>query len=249
MNRAVTTTATKPIAGNPAGANNANSGVVRAVQAPATKPINANDSAARGTVSSFGAWVSGLTYFVSVIANKIGFAGGGIMPNAEGNILPNAQGNVIPMARGGNKQPTTFGKHRLTPMGTRASIVGANTWRVVGDRATGDEAYIPLTNSPRSKAILSTAADRMGYQILPTDVASAIGAAADMRNRVMTATAASAAAPTIKRQGRRLPAASRDALGAQRAALRRGHGRAFPGRGDGDPHPVRPARRGVLRGC
>lgn len=57
------------------------------------------------------------------------------------------------MARGGIPD--------LTPMGSSASMVPANTWRVVGDRGDVAEAFIPLDGSPRSLAILAEAARRM----------------------------------------------------------------------------------------
>jgi phage-related minor tail protein len=69
-----------------------------------------------------------------------------------------AQGGVLEyFARGG------FHSGRgLTPMAPIAQMVPANTWRVVGDRADVAEAYIPLDNSPRSRAILAEVMRRMG---------------------------------------------------------------------------------------
>lgn len=49
----------------------------------------------------------------------------------------------------------------LTPMGSTASVVPANTWRVVGDRGDVAEAFIPLDGSPRSLAILAETIRRM----------------------------------------------------------------------------------------
>lgn len=49
----------------------------------------------------------------------------------------------------------------LTPMNSIASIVPANTWRVVGDRPDVPEAFIPLDGSPRSLAILAETLRRM----------------------------------------------------------------------------------------
>jgi hypothetical protein len=50
--------------------------------------------------------------------------------------------------------------------GGHASIVGPNTWRVIGDRAVNDEAYIPINRSSRSVGILQETADRMGFALL-----------------------------------------------------------------------------------
>jgi TP901 family phage tail tape measure protein len=56
---------------------------------------------------------------------------------------------------------------RLNPMkGGVASIVPPNTWRVVGDRLTDDEAYIPINQSSRSLQILRQTADQMGFALL-----------------------------------------------------------------------------------
>lgn len=79
--------------------------------------------------------------------------------NAMGGIVPNAAGNVLAFRNGG---------HHLRKMpANRAEIVAPNTWRVVGDRAVGDEAYIPITGSARSRAILNTTARRMGFDLVP----------------------------------------------------------------------------------
>ncbi|MBN8881709.1 MAG: tape measure protein [Salana multivorans] len=57
----------------------------------------------------------------------------------------------------------------LTPMSSVAQIVGANTWRVIGDRPRGDEAYIPIENTARSHAIFDETARRLGRLVLPMD--------------------------------------------------------------------------------
>ncbi|MCA1191612.1 transglycosylase SLT domain-containing protein [Saccharopolyspora sp. 6V] len=82
--------------------------------------------------------------------------------------LGNATGNIVaPMASGGT----------LTPMGATAQIVPPNTWRVIGDRMVGDEAFIPLDRSPRSQAILAEAAERMGYTVMPLADGGVLGMA------------------------------------------------------------------------
>jgi hypothetical protein len=47
-----------------------------------------------------------------------------------------------------------------------AQVVGPNTWRVIGDRVTDDEAYIPINDDRRSQDILSITAARMGYGLV-----------------------------------------------------------------------------------
>lgn len=50
----------------------------------------------------------------------------------------------------------------LNPMSADvAQMVPANTWRVIGDRAKGDEAFIPIDGSARSRAILAETTRRM----------------------------------------------------------------------------------------
>jgi hypothetical protein len=50
--------------------------------------------------------------------------------------------------------------------GNIARIVPPNTWRVIGDRARDDEAYIPINRSRRSLAILNETARRMNFELL-----------------------------------------------------------------------------------
>ena len=93
----------------------------------------------------------------TVIRFVAGFAGAGF---AMGGILPKARGGIVGYAEGGT--------HRLRPMSAnRAEIVPPDTWRVIGDRAVGDEAYIPITKSARSQQILATTARRMGFDLVP----------------------------------------------------------------------------------
>lgn len=68
-------------------------------------------------------------------------------------------GGVTPMASGGNLSPNMSG--------SVARVVPPNTWRVIGDRMTDDEAFIPINNSSASKAILSETANRMGHALTP----------------------------------------------------------------------------------
>ena len=92
--------------------------------------------------------------------------GGGMSFNPDapldtGNIddLRNALGNFVMHAKGSIDS--------LTPMNKIAAVVPPNTWRVVGDRMTDDEAFIPINNSARSKSILALTASRMGFGLSP----------------------------------------------------------------------------------
>lgn len=78
-------------------------------------------------------------------------------------------GGIAAFAKGGYG---SYQGHKLTPMAAGvARVVAPNSWRVVGDRLTDDEAYIPINKSGRSKSILTVAADRMGYQLMPKGAA------------------------------------------------------------------------------
>lgn len=86
-------------------------------------------------------------------------------PNPNAPPLP-----LVHQAVGGVVRPFAAGGIAgLTPMRPVAQVVPPNTWRLVGDRMSGDEAYIPLNGSGRSRAILREAANRMGFTVIPRD--------------------------------------------------------------------------------
>lgn len=72
-----------------------------------------------------------------------------------GTILEAAGGIVKAFAQGGFMQ------------GGIAQVVKPNTWRIIGDRVTDDEAYIPINGDPRSQQILGTTAEAMGFTLVP----------------------------------------------------------------------------------
>jgi hypothetical protein len=116
-----------------------------------------------------------VTMVVNVVKHFFG-AEGGIVPQgfAEGGISSRVtHRQVIPFANGGGYDPKEYDGHRLTPMSaTQPRIVSPNTWRVIGDRAAGDEAFIPLVpGSASSQALLEMSAARMGRQLVPQGVA------------------------------------------------------------------------------
>jgi hypothetical protein len=72
-----------------------------------------------------------------------------------------AAGGVLGMADGGD-----LGGMGLTPMRSDiAQVVAPNTWRVIGDRMAGDEAFIPINGSARSQSILAQTAGEMGWSL------------------------------------------------------------------------------------
>ncbi|GGM64062.1 hypothetical protein GCM10012275_38230 [Longimycelium tulufanense] len=68
------------------------------------------------------------------------------------------------MAAGGILEHYSHGG--LRPMSADfARIVPPRSLRVIGDRASGDEAFIPINGSPRSRALLAETARRMGVEL------------------------------------------------------------------------------------
>jgi DNA-binding protein len=91
---------------------------------------------------------------------------GAAPPRAAGAYTtPRAEGAyAAPMAAGGMRKMSA----------ARAEIVPPRQPRIIGDRMEGDEAFIPINQSTRSQSILNTAAQRMGYDLVPraTDLAT-----------------------------------------------------------------------------
>lgn len=103
-------------------------------------------------------WVTKLTSKVwNVIVNTVTGGAGGMIYGHRG--IEMAAGGVLPMASGGTLQPNMSS--------SLAQIVPPNTWRVIGDRPSGDEAFIPINNSARSMSLLGETANRMGYALMP----------------------------------------------------------------------------------
>jgi hypothetical protein len=83
--------------------------------------------------------------------------------NAAGGLIATAGmangGLMMPMANGGDLSPNMSA--------SSAKVIPPNTWRVIGDRMTDDEAFIPINNSSSSAAILAETANRMGQKVMP----------------------------------------------------------------------------------
>lgn len=120
------------------------------IAAGGTVVVNADVSGADREMQGFwDRWNNGeITVEVkSMLSYAVNSGSAGSIPR-----VPNARGNIIEfMANGG-----------LTPMAPQATMVPANTWRVVGDRTDVSEAYIPMDGSPRSMSLLLEAMRRMG---------------------------------------------------------------------------------------
>src|SRR5690606_9125490 len=90
--------------------------------------------------------------------------------------LKKADGGIVkPMAAGG-----MLGR----PMSSSiADIVPPNTWRIIGDRLRGDEAFIPINTDPRSIKILEETARRMGFALAPLAKGGLLGMASGGANK------------------------------------------------------------------
>lgn len=80
--------------------------------------------------------------------------------NAIGNVY-GKNGVILPFANGGINSPG------IRMPANRAEVVPPGVQRVIGDRALGKEAFIPLINSARSRAIASFAANELGFDLVP----------------------------------------------------------------------------------
>lgn len=155
-------TGTITIEGNQTPANGKINATIRfADGSTGTVKINANDAAALAAIERLKQPTSS-THTIRVVQTQTGpqyQSGGTTVLGAQGMIVrPMATGGVIGMAGGG----------QLTPMSSKvATFVRPNTWRVIGDRVTDDEAFIPINQSARSMAILHATAGRMGQQVAP----------------------------------------------------------------------------------
>jgi hypothetical protein len=118
--------------------------------------ITADTAAATQAVTDLAnriAAIQSKTITVGVNYHVAGLNGG-----PGGTQLANAQGNIVHAYAGGGLEPMAGGT---------AAIVPPQTYRIIGDRVTDDEAYIPINNSMRSLQILSQTASRMNYDLAP----------------------------------------------------------------------------------
>jgi len=115
-----------------------------------TTTLVAETDAARNKIQTFLNHYNGSRISVTVDAvsgAQIGFSTG------RGNRLGLAEGALLEFYGGGGLRPMS---------GNLARMVPANTWRVIGDRPHGDEAFIPIDNSARSLALWEETGRRLG---------------------------------------------------------------------------------------
>jgi hypothetical protein len=104
---------------------------------------------------------TGLAYAqVNELVRYINSRSATVSVNASSSVRA-AEGGLFKYFAGG-------GINTMRPMpANRAQIVPPRTMRVIGDRARGDEAFIPLVNSARSRSILAAASSQMGFDLVP----------------------------------------------------------------------------------
>jgi trimeric autotransporter adhesin len=136
--------------------------------------INCDDSAVRNAKAAAQRNTSS-THTIHVVVV------GAAPPRAAGAYTtPRAEGAyAAPMAQGGMRRMSS----------ARAEIVPPRQPRIIGDRMQGDEAFIPINDSSRSKSILNTAANRMGYDLVPHGGAAPDAMLSSMRAAVSQRTA------------------------------------------------------------
>lgn len=114
--------------------------------------INCNDSAVTAAKSRAQQSTSS-THTIHVVVV------GAAPPRAAGAYTtPRAEGAyAAPMAAGGMRRMSS----------ARAEIVPPRQPRIIGDRMEGDELFLPINRSARSQSLLKTAANRMGFDVVP----------------------------------------------------------------------------------
>lgn len=122
-----------------------------------------NDKGARAAVKDYGVWLE--NHIKNLLGKTIGpSTGSSAKPTTMGDLL----GLGTPPGKAKGAIVTPYAKGGLRPMpADAAQVVPPNSWRVIGDRMTGDEAFIPLDGSARSEGILAEAAARMGFSLVP----------------------------------------------------------------------------------
>lgn len=109
---------------------------------------------------------TGLAYAqVNELVRYINSRSATVSVSTRGSIAA-AEGGLFKFYAGGGLNTPYSGMRKMPA--NRAEIVPPKTMRVIGDRARGNEAFIPLVNSARSHAILRAAATQMGFDVTPT---------------------------------------------------------------------------------
>ncbi|MCU1614689.1 MAG: phage tail tape measure protein family, partial [Frankiales bacterium] len=114
--------------------------------------IKADTSQADAAIASVQRQINGLHDKTITIVSKTITAGGQVSASRNFAAL-NARGNMIHAFADGGFEPMSS---------SVAKIVPPNTLRVIGDRVTDDEAFIPINKDLRSQRIWAEAGHRMG---------------------------------------------------------------------------------------
>lgn len=118
--------------------------------------LDANTQPATDKLTAYGKWAQDYLSQLNLTVTPTAPA-----PGAPPLPLHSALGNLLEFySAGGFRQVQGMSA-------TVARVVPPNTLRVVGDRAQGDEAFIPVNTSPRSVDILRETAKRMGFLLAP----------------------------------------------------------------------------------
>lgn len=99
----------------------------------------------------------------------------GLNGGPGGTQLANARGNIVHAFASGGFE---------SMQGGVAQIVPPQTMRIIGDRITDDEAYIPINDSARSLEILAQTANRMNFDLAPSGTGGVAGGGASSPSRV-----------------------------------------------------------------
>lgn len=140
---------------------------VGANTAPGYGSVNALVGYANRSSGSVGVGAAtGLAYAqVNELVRYINSRSATVTVNTRGSVAA-AEGGLFKFYAGGGLNTPYSGMRKMPA--NRAEIVPPKTMRVIGDRARGSEAFIPLVNSARSHAILRAAATQLGYDVTPT---------------------------------------------------------------------------------
>jgi TP901 family phage tail tape measure protein len=140
--------------------------------------VSASTAQAQAAVDGFIRQNDGRRVTITIVGQSTQITVGGGRQAAT-----NALGNII----------ETYAAGGLRPMkGGTATIVPANTWRVIGDNVRSPEAYIPIDNSLRSSMLLSETASRMGYDLIRRFAAGGVANAGGATTAVASAVPAGA---------------------------------------------------------
>ncbi|MEV1295774.1 hypothetical protein [Pseudonocardia sp. NPDC049635] len=130
--------------------------VTYADRSTGTVTVNANDTAARNAISN----LQRPTYSTHTVRiATVGRIADGNVALARANRALGAYTTpgITPYAQGGYRSMSA----------SRAEIVPPRHMRLIGDRMVGDEAFIPINRSKRSRSILARTAHEMGYSLAP----------------------------------------------------------------------------------